>query len=343
MNINLGSHVVALSCLFAAFVAGEASSQEYSPVESPDEILAVWPESTVDWTKHVKPICKDEFRRFLGSALVEEPDGDLLVRAWKFLPEIPGHATSGLVESRNRLKSKETAVVIVHPWGLEDGQGWKGPQAYNRYGYAFMGLYEDNVLCLAHLKDVVRPFVNAMRGRVGLVGYSLPGTPDAIRGKLYRDYGQKRPSAAQRQQGRAELEAYFGGLGGKDWPDYIPVSSNLDYQVEDVVIYDGLGYPALRDYLAAQGIKCVLLGGYCTDMCVISTTAGYRNLAQDFPVFLVGNITLAAWPTTPEPPNKYVPRPTRDELVRASQYAGKHPMAITEQAWIEFIPPKTAK
>ena len=199
-------------CCVFGLLSVPISAAEYERIDDPDGIFAVWPDSTIDWTRHIRPIGKKEFARFRGPAAVNDPNGNLMVRAWKFVPEVPGHAGGGIVESRNRLKSEETALIIVHPWGLEDGQGWKGPQAYNCYGYAFMGLYEDNILCLAHLKDVVRPFVNTMRGRLGVVGYSLPGTPDAIRGKLYQGYDGKRPSEAERKKGRAELKASLTGL-----------------------------------------------------------------------------------------------------------------------------------
>lgn len=41
--------------------------------------------------------------------------------------------------------------------------------------------------------------------------------------------------------------------------------------------------------------------GYNTDMCVCSTTAGYKNLSQDFDVFLVGDATIATFPGQPTP------------------------------------------
>ena len=37
----------------------------------------------------------------------------------------------------------------------------------------------------------------------------------------------------------------------------------------------------------------MLLLGFATDMCVRDTTAGYRNLREDFDVFLVGDLTQA--------------------------------------------------
>ncbi len=85
------------------------------------------------------------------------------------------------------------------------------------------------------------------------------------------------------------------------WELPIPVMKSIDVAVRDVVIYDGDGYPALRDFLKRQGVRHILLAGYNTDMCVCSTTAGYKNLAQDFDVFLVGDATIATFPAHPTP------------------------------------------
>ena len=76
---------------------------------------------------------------------------------------------------------------------------------------------------------------------------------------------------------------------------------SIEVDPRDVVIYDGEGYPALRDFLKKQGVRHVLLAGYNTDMCVCSTTAGYKNLSQDFDVFLVGDATIATFPAQPTP------------------------------------------
>ena len=76
---------------------------------------------------------------------------------------------------------------------------------------------------------------------------------------------------------------------------------SIEVAPRDVVIYDGEGYPALRDFLKKQGVRHVLLAGYNTDMCVCSTTAGYKNLSQDFDVFLVGDATIATFPAQPTP------------------------------------------
>ena len=65
---------------------------------------------------------------------------------------------------------------------------------------------------------------------------------------------------------------------------------------DDVVIYDGQGYEPLKTFLDQNGVRHVLLTGYCTDMCFRRTTAGYENLSRDFNVFLVGDATLATFP-----------------------------------------------
>ena len=36
--------------------------------------------------------------------------------------------------------------------------------------------------------------------------------------------------------------------------------------------------------------------GYAADMCLISTTAGYKNVSKDFNCFVVGDATLATFP-----------------------------------------------
>jgi hypothetical protein len=337
ITMRLRAMVGCLACL--AFLPAHFAAGQCTPITSPDTILGDWPACDVDWAQFVQPIEPGEFERYVGPALVDTPGGDLIVRAWKYVPDVPDFGSPGIVESYNVLRSDRTALILVHPWGIEDGQGWGYPQAYNAYGYAFEGLLSDNLLVLDHMDDLVKPFVDSMRGRLPLVAYSEPAGPDAVRGKLYRDYDSQ-PGAALRAQGRLEIEAYLNGLTGTQWPDKIPVHGYLDYAPNDVVIYDDLGYAALRDFLQSHGIENVLFGGYATDMCVISTTAGYQNLTQHFNVFVVGTATLAAWPTTPDPFNGYDPHPTRDELITASQHPGAHPIAVTQASWIRFVDPE---
>jgi Isochorismatase family len=169
-----------------------------------------------------------------------------------------------------------------------------------------------------------------------LIGYSLPGKEGPIRRKLYRSL-RKQPSDQERQEGERELKAklagfayqgqaiptsislnseatvanYFKQFPGLDsgpafdgrgfWDLPVPVMKSIAVDLRDFVIYDSEGYPALRSFLQKQGIRHVLLAGYNTDMCVCSTTAGYKNLSQDFDVFLVGDATIATFPAQPTP------------------------------------------
>jgi Isochorismatase family len=289
------------------------------PVASPRPILA-------DFPQFVEPV--RETARFEAPILIDDPAADLDMRAWRF-----SYNARGIIEVPNRLRGDRTAVIVVHPWGIDDGQGWRTPEPA---GVAFQCTPAKNQIVLDHAATVINPFLKAMRGKVSLVAYSLPGTEDPIRKKIYRSL-RGQPSAADREQGRRELRAklhsfkyvaqpipaslsvssetpaldYFKQFPGLDagaaynnrgfWELPIPVMNAIDVASSDVVIYDGDGYPALRDFLKRQGIRHVLLAGYNTDMCVCSTTAGYKNLARDFDVFLVGDATIATFPAHPTP------------------------------------------
>lgn len=266
--------------------------------------------------------------RFEAPVLVDDSQADLAVRAWRF-----SYNARGIIEMPNRLSARKTALIVVHPWGIDDGQGWRSPEPA---GVAFACTLFKNQLTLKHMKVVVNPFLKALRGRVGLVAYSLPGTADPIRKKVYRSFTHE-PDAAERAVGQKELTArlhgfayrgaplpdrlqlspdkpvvdYFKQFRGLDagprfnnagfWDLPIPVAAPLEVAPQDVVIYDQDGYDALRTFLRNQGIRHVLLMGYHTDMCVCKTTAGYLNLAKDFNVFLVGDATLATFPAHDTP------------------------------------------
>src|SRR5207249_4287186 len=128
--------------------------------------------------------------------LVDDPGADLSVRAWRF-----SYNARGIIEVPNRLQAKHTAVIVVHPWGIDDGQGWKTPTPA---GVAFACTPQKNQLCLRHMKEVVNPFLKSLRDKAALVAYSLPGTEDPIRKKIYRSF-RGRPSEAERSQGKREL------------------------------------------------------------------------------------------------------------------------------------------
>jgi hypothetical protein len=222
---------------------------------------------------------------------------------------------------------------MVHPWGVDDGQGWKTPEPA---GVCDFGWPEKNHLAGKHTRKVIHPFLKSMRGQASFIMYSLPGREDKIRKKLYRSISG-RPTASERLEGARELKEklaafsykaqpvpakltissdrpvrdYFKQFPGLDagptyngpnfWELPIPVITDIDVHPDDVVIYDDAGYAPLRDFLKKNGVRHVLLTGYATDMCFCRTTAGYENLSKDFNVFLVGDATLATYPANADP------------------------------------------
>lgn len=289
------------------------------PMVNPQPLLADHPE----W---VQPVI--ESVRYEAPRLVDDEGGNLDVRAWRFC-----YNARGIIEMPNRLRADKTAVIMVHPWGIDDGQGWKTPEPA---GVCDFCTEEKNHLAARHTKEVINPFIKRLRDKVSLVMFSLPGGEDPIRKQLYRGYSST-PTVAQREQGAKELHTklnsfsykgqplpaeiklssdtpvidYFKQFPGLDasakynnagfWELPIPVTRDIDVFPNDVVIYDALGYAPLREFLKQQGIRHVLLTGYATDMCFCRTTAGYENLSRDFNVFLVGDASLATFPSNNTP------------------------------------------
>lgn len=312
-----------LACLGQIQTEPESTTRVYEnrlvPLTDPRPILADFPE-------FVEPI--RETARFEAPALVTDDGADLSVRAWRF-----SYNARGIVEVPNRLKASETAIIVVHPWGIDDGQGWRTPEPA---GAGFQCTPEKNRIVLSHGAKVIDPLLKRLRPLVGVVGYSLPGSEDDVRRKLYRSV-RSTPSADDRARGSAELKQvlgafdysgqaiatsfevsrttptmdYFRQFPGLDaqppydpdgfWKLPVPVMNTIRVEPDDVVFYDAEGYALLRDFLKARGIRHVLLTGYNTDMCVCSTTAGYENLMKDFDVFLVGDATIATFPGNPSP------------------------------------------
>lgn len=312
-------------------------------IESPKPLLADYPE-------FFEPII--EQAHFEAPPIVVDDRADLHVRAWRF-----SYNTRGIIEMPNHLLASQTAVIMVHPWGIDDGQGWDTPEPA---GVADFCTKEKNHLAARHTHDIVRPFINSMRSKVGFVLYSLPGGKDPIRHKLYRSFTHE-PTAEQRKEGAKELTAklksfkyegqplpaqlslsldkpvidYFRQFPGLDasakynnagfWELPIPVTTDVDVDPSDVVIYDAEGYPPLKKFLQANGIRHVLLTGYATDMCFCRTTAGYENLSKDFNVFLVGDASLATFPSNTSP---------RFAVNAAISYAALNQL-ITQVSWVK--------
>ena len=164
-------------------------SNRFTKIEKPVPLLADYPE-------FFEPIL--EQAHFEADALVVDNAADLNVRAWRF-----SYNARGIIEIPNHLKSSQTAVIMVHPWGIDDGQGWNTPEPA---GVADFCTTTKNHLAARHTREIVKPFINSLRGKVACVLYSLPGKMDPIRGKLYRSFKYK-PSVQERQHAARELKA----------------------------------------------------------------------------------------------------------------------------------------
>jgi len=327
---------------------GELSTMNYDntleELKNPLPLLADYPE-------YVEPLQYE--RRYIAPPVVYEVGGELLVRSWRYW-----YNARGIVEMENRLEAKATAVVNVHPWGVDDGHGLKTPQPA---GCAFFCTPEKNEFGLKHVQDVLNPFYHRLRGHVALVGHSMPGAEDEIRKLLYPSISTK-PEELDVERGEkllaellsehkfeghplkkkltldanAPVKSYFEQTPSTDASDYydgqgfwqlpMPIVECLARGPNDIVFYDGEGYPKVRDYLKSIGVRHILLTGYATDMCVIGTTCGYENLSQDFNLFLVGDATLATYPASTTP--KYA---TQAALANAALR-----QMITQVNWVKI-------
>ncbi len=315
-----------------------------TPIENPEPLLADHPE-------FFQPIV--ETQRFEAPLLVNDPDADLEVRSWRY-----SYNARGIIEMPNRLRADQTAVILVHPWGIDDDQGWKTPEPA---GAALFCTPEKNNFYARHLRAVVDPLLLRLRPHVKLTMMSMRNHECPVRRKMYRSI-RYNPTDEERAQGRKELHdilhgfdyhgkplqetltlsrdlpvvdyfKQFRGLQAYDrcnskgfWDMPIPVSSNVTMHRDDVVIYDPDGYEPLKAFLKEHGVRHVLLTGYATDLCFCVTTAGYKNLSKDFNVFLVGDATLASFPANSSP--RYA---TSAHISSASVN-----QMITQVSWIRF-------
>lgn len=303
--------------------AEEKTTRRYenrlTPIANPQPLLN-------DFPQFVQPV--NEVRRYEAPPLIDEAGANLTVRAWRF-----SYNARGIIEMPNRIVVADTAVICVHPWGIDDRQGWITPEPA---GAADFCTPAKNHLAWKHTREVIEPFLNRLRPKVGLVMYSLRGAEHPVHTKLYRSI-RKTPTAAERDEGKRELNAimqafdfhgealpkelslsqespvkdYFRQFPGLDagpkfdhagfWELPIPITDAITVFPDDYVFYDEDGYGALRNFLKERNIRHILLVGYATDMCFCLTTAGYTNLSKDFNVFLVGDATLATFPANDTP------------------------------------------
>lgn len=335
--------VIAMSA-FSDEPATRIYQNQLKPIANPLPILADYPE-------YFEPI--QEEARYEASAIIDDEGADLHVRAWRF-----SYNARGIIEIPNHLRLNETAVIMVHPWAIDDEWGWKSPEPN---GVADFCTPKKNAIAAEHTKKVIDPFLKKLRPKAAFVMYSLPGTADAVRTKVYRSMGYN-PTAEERIAGEKELRnalaAYdysgkplaeslslnkntpvvdyfrlFPGLDAGDryngagfWKLPIPVSTSVSVDPNDMVIFDSDGYAPLRDFLKSNGVRHVLLTGYATDMCYCRTTAGYENLSKDFNVFLVADASLATFPSNSSP---------RFAVNAAISFAALNQL-ITQVSWVDL-------
>ena len=84
--------------------AGEPSrvyENKLTPIKHPKPLLADHPE----WVEPVR-----ETNRWEAPAIVNDPDADLHVRAWRW-----SYNARGIIEAPNHLRASQTAIIMVHP------------------------------------------------------------------------------------------------------------------------------------------------------------------------------------------------------------------------------------
>ncbi|QDU80197.1 Isochorismatase family protein [Polystyrenella longa] len=314
-------------------------------LENPEPLLNDYPE-------FIAPV--KELNRYQAPLLVNDPGADLSVRAWRF-----SYNARGIIEVPNNIRLDQTAVIMVHPWGIDDGQGWTTPEPA---GVADFCTPEKNHLAARHTREVINPFLKRMRGKAGFIMYSIIGDVDPLRKKMYRTFDEN-PTKEEREVARAAVLKklaefkyegelipqeitlssetpvidYFKQFPGIDsgpryngagfWELPVPVTSDVTVEHDDVLIFDREGYKPLKEFLKANGIRHILLTGYATDMCFCKTTAGYENLSRDFNVFLVGDASLATFPANDTP---------RHATNAHISYAALNQL-VTQVSWIKEI------
>ncbi len=347
--IVLALMCIGLQSVFAQDPSTRLYQNQLKPIVNPQPLLADYPD-------YFEPIREEA--RFEAPAIVDDEGADLHVRAWRF-----SYNARGIIEMPNHLRLKETAVIMVHPWAIDDAWGWKSPEPN---GIADFCTPKKNALVAGHTKKVIDPFLKKLRNKAALVMYSLPGPADPVRTRVYRSFS-KTPSAAEREAGETELRRvlaaydyngqplpetlslgkttpvieYFRQFPGLDagaryngagfWDLPIPVSTSVSVDPADIVIFDKEGYGPLRDFLKANGVRHVLLTGYATDMCYCRTTAGYENLSKDFNVFLVADASLATFPSNTTP---------RFAVNAAISFAALNQL-ITQVSWVQLAKEKS--
>ena len=156
---------VAWSAVVVALSASAVNAQQpkrtyenrLQRMEDPPPLLA-------DYPQYVAPV--QDLVRYEAPILVNDDGADMSVRAWRF-----SYNARGIIEMPNRLRAADTAVIMVHPWGIDDGQGWRTPEPA---GVADFCTVEKNHLAGRHTREVIDPFLASLRGKVAFAVLTKP-------------------------------------------------------------------------------------------------------------------------------------------------------------------------
>ncbi|HXJ72233.1 MAG TPA: hypothetical protein VNM37_05255, partial [Candidatus Dormibacteraeota bacterium] len=111
-SLWFGAAAVLPLMLWAVTIRAAEPARTYAnrlvPLRDPKPLLADYPQ----WIEPIR-----ETNRFEAPYLVDDRDANLEVRAWRF-----SYNARGIIEMPNRLRAAATAVIMVHPWGIDDGQ-----------------------------------------------------------------------------------------------------------------------------------------------------------------------------------------------------------------------------
>src|SRR5262245_18312090 len=108
MKSLIGMIGVCVACYVLSLSAADATrvyTNTLVAIANPKPLLADYPQ----W---VEPI--GETNRWEAPMLVNEAGADLHVRAWRW-----SYNARGVIEMPNHLRAKETAIMMVHPWGID--------------------------------------------------------------------------------------------------------------------------------------------------------------------------------------------------------------------------------
>src|SRR5436190_877963 len=96
--------LIAMNSAVAQNSATRVYDNSLTPIKNPKPLLADYPE-------FVQPVI--ESQQFEAPMLVDDDNADLDVRAWRY-----SYNARGIIEMPNQLRAKNTAVIMVHPWGI---------------------------------------------------------------------------------------------------------------------------------------------------------------------------------------------------------------------------------